>query len=135
VNEDDLHDAVVSILPRIDSIRDIAAYLARATFHRRLRRQYNSEVQAKYQTYRRFRPKITKRSLLDEAERQEAANAIREAVARLPVRERLMAELFLHEELDCASIAKRLEWSLGIVRNLLFRARRRLSRSVETGDH
>jgi len=130
INEDDLHDAIAQILPRIEHIRDISAYLARATFYRRLRRQRSSARHAQHSSHRNAKRRSNSHSAFADIEIRETAEVLERAINHLPARERCVAELFLHEGMDCLSISELLGWTHDAVRNLLFRARQRLRRSL-----
>lgn len=120
---DDLHDAVVDVIPRLAVINDVAAYLARAAFHRRLKRR-KSEVGAIHQ----LEPEWIPRDIL---EQEELSNAVSAAVQRLPARQRAVAELACYQGMRCPAISRALGLPIGKVRNLHYRARYRLAHSLQ----
>jgi len=122
VNEDDLHEAVVEIIPHLPDINHVLAYLARIAFRKRLKRE-QTQFSGSRGLYDCAAPE-------HELGRQESNFFVRRAVEQLPARERSIVQLYYFDGESRHAIARRLDCSLNVVGNLLFQARKRLRLSL-----
>lgn len=121
VNEDDLHEAVAELIPRLPHVKNVLPYLTRVVFRKRLKR---------VQTRPAYSPLLECLSPEDPLCQEECIVSVRRAIEQLPVRERHVVRLHYLNGEACDAIARRLGWSLCAVRSVLFRARRRLADSL-----
>ena len=126
VHEDDLHDAIVELLPRQQFIRDPLAYLMRVAFRRRSRRMRRTPARmSDHKGSDRHSDSPFARLRQDEV-REFVSSKVR----NLPPRERRVVQMHFLDGLSCAQMAHRLACSLATVRNLIFRAQKRLACSL-----
>lgn len=121
VNQDDLHDAIVELIPRLPHVKNVLAYLARVTFRKRVKR---GPIQLA-PCHPRKCP-----SPEDGLCQQESILSVRHAIEQLPLRERRVVQLYYLNGEACNAIARHLGWTPGAVRSVLFRAQKRLADSL-----